>query len=107
MGRPGMAEKRRKPATHSGGRHRVCRPDPARSGRLAVKFGQQGRLAVLLLPGRCVYKGGDRNRLPRPKLDWPENGSKQPSFRFTVLGSFSRVFGAENECFGARVLFGM
>ena len=62
---------------------------------------------MLLLPGWRMYKGGGRNRLPQPKLDWPENGSKLPNLRFTVLGSFSRVFGAENECFGVRVLFGM
>ena len=51
---------------------------PARSGsvrrRLAVKFGRQGHLAVLLLPGLFVCKGGGLNRLPRPKPDWPENG---------------------------------
>ena len=62
----------------------------ARSGRvwrrLAVKFCRQGHLALLLLPGRRVCKGGGRNRLPRPKPDWPENGSKRPS-----SGNFSRV----------------
>ena len=71
-----------------------------------MKFGRQGPLVVLLLPGQLVYKGIGQNRFPRPKPDWPENGSKQPSSGFTVLGSFSRVFGAKNECFRARVLFG-
>ena len=65
---------------------------PARSERvwrrLAMKFGRQGRLTVLLLPSQRVYKGGGRNRLPRPKPDWPENGSKRPSSRSMVLGSF-------------------
>ena len=52
---------------------------PARSGRvrrrLTVKFGRQGHLALLFLPGQRVCKGGGQNRLPRPKPDWPENGS--------------------------------
>ena len=56
---------------------------PARSRhirrRLAVKFFRQGRLFVLLLPGRRVCKGGGRNRLPRPKPDWPKNRSKRLS----------------------------
>ena len=46
---------------------------------------------MLLLPGRRVCKGGGRNRLPRPKPDWPENGLKRPSLGSTVLGNFSRV----------------
>ena len=71
------------------------RPPPrwqARSGnvrrRLAVKFGQQGRLALLLLPGQCLCEGGGRNRLPQPKPDWPENGSKRPCLGFTGFGKF-------------------
>ena len=46
---------------------------------------------MLLLHGRRVCKGGGRNRLPRPKPDWPEKGSKRPSSGFTGLGCFSRV----------------
>ena len=68
---------------------------PARSGRvwrqLAVKFGPQGRLAFLFLPGWRVCKGGGRNRLLQPKPDWPENRLKRPSSGSTVLGSFSKV----------------
>ena len=56
--------------------------------RLAVKFGRQGCLAVLLLPGRRVCKGGGRNRLPRPKPDWPKNMSKGPSSWSTGFGEF-------------------
>ena len=44
--------------------------------RLAGKFYRRGRLALLLLPGRRVCKGGGRNRLPQPKPVWPKNGSK-------------------------------
>ena len=50
MGRPEMARKQQNPATQGGG--------PARSGRvrlrLAVKFHEDGRLVVALLPGRHV-----------------------------------------------------
>ena len=46
--------------------------------RLAVKFGRKGHLVLLFLPGQRVCKGGGRNHLPRPKPDWPENGSKRP-----------------------------
>ena len=63
-------------------------PIRERQGRLAVKFGRQGHLALLFLPGRRVCKGGGRNHLPRPKPDWPENGSKRPSSGSTVLESF-------------------
>ena len=38
-----------------------------------------GRLVVALLPSRCVYSSGGRNRLPRLKSDRPKNGSKRPS----------------------------
>ena len=44
--------------------------------RLAGKFHRRGRLALLLLPGQRVCKGGGWNRLPRPKPIWPKNGSK-------------------------------
>ena len=50
--------------------------------RLAMKFHGDGCLVVALLPGRCVYSGGGRNRVLRLKPDWPENGSKRPSSRF-------------------------
>ena len=65
---------------------------PARSGRvrrwLVVKFFWQGHLAVLLLLGQCMYQGGGRKRLPRPKPDWPKNGSKRPSSRSTGFGEY-------------------
>ena len=48
-----------------------------------MKFQGDGRLVVALLPGQCVYNGGGRNRLPRLKPEWPENGSKRPSSRST------------------------
>ena len=91
MGRPGMARKKKKKKT---GDPPWRQPplSPARSGRvqqrLAVKFGRQGHLALLFLPSRCVCKGGGLNRIPRTKPNWPKNGSKRPSSRSTVLGSF-------------------
>ena len=54
---------------------------PSRSWRvrrLAVKFGRQGRLAVILLPGRRVYKGGGRSRLPRQKPIGLKTGRNDP-----------------------------
>ena len=56
-----------------------------------MKFGRQGRLALLFLPGQCVYKGGGQNCLPWPKPDWLENGSKRPSSGSMGLGEFFRV----------------
>ena len=68
---------------------------PARSGRVRPRFavilGRQGHLTLLFLPCRRVCKVGGWNRLPRLKLDWPENGSKRPSSGPRVLGNFSRV----------------
>ena len=67
-------------------------PSPARSGRVrrrfAVKFHGRDHLTLLLLPGRRVCKVGGRSRLPRLKLERPENGSKRPSSVFKILGSF-------------------
>ena len=67
-------------------------PSPARSRRVrqrfALKFHGRDHLTLLLLPGRCVCKVGGRSRLPRLKLERPENGSKRPSLVFTILGSF-------------------
>ena len=40
---------------------------------------------------RRLCKVGGRNRLPRLKPDWPENGSKRPSSGPRVLGNFSMV----------------
>ena len=76
-------------------------PSPARFGRVrlrfAVKFHGQNRLTLLLLPDRRVCKVGGLSRLPRLKLERPENGSKRPSLVLTILGSFfSRVsFGTQ------------
>ena len=71
---------------------------PARSGivrqRLAVKFHGDGCLVVVLLPGRRVYSGGVRNRIPRLKPDLPENRSKRPnSGLFGFLGFSLRFWG--------------
>ena len=52
------------------------------------------------LPSRRVCKGGGRNRLPRLKPDWPENGSKQPSSGPRVLGNFSRVLKLKMSALG-------
>ena len=101
MGRPEIAKK-----TQKSGDPSWMSPPPlsARSWRvrrrLAGKFYQRGRLVVLLLPGWRMYSGGGRNWLPRLKPDRPKNGSKRPSSVLTGLGSFSRVFGAQNECLG-------
>ena len=54
-------------------------------------FGWQGRLTLLFLPVWRVCKIGGRNRLPRLKPDWLENGSKLPSSGPRVLGNISRV----------------
>ena len=66
---------------------------PARSGsvrrRFAVKFHGQGRLVVALLLGWSVRQGGGWKRLPRPKPDWPKNGSKPPSSESSGFGEFS------------------
>ena len=43
---------------------------------------------------------GGRSHLPRLKLERPENGSKRPSSVLMGLGSFCKVFGAQNECLG-------
>ena len=47
-----------------------------------------------------MHSDGGQNRLLRLKLELPENGSKRPSLVLTGLGSFFRVFGAQNECLG-------
>ena len=109
-GRYGSAWNGRKTAKSDDLRWWLLPLSPARSGRvrwrLAVKFHGDGHLVVALLPGRRVWQGGGRKRLPRPKPVWPKNGSKQPSSGSTGFGEFLHCFGAENECFGARVLFG-
>ena len=89
----GSAWNGRKIAKFDDPRWRLPPHSPAQSGRvrrrLTVKIFNQGRLAVLLLPGQRVYQGGGRKRLPWPKPVWPKNGSKRPN-----SGSIS--FG---ECF--------
>ena len=91
--RYGSALNGRKMAKSDDPRWRLQPCSPARSGfvrrRLAVKFHGDGRLVVALLPGRCVYSGDGRNRLPRLKPEWPENGSKRPSSRST---GFAGIF---------------
>ena len=88
--RYGSAWNGRKMAKSDYLRLRLPRCSPARSGcvrrRLDVKFDGDGRLVVVILPSWHVYSGGGRNRLPRLKPEWPENGSKRLSSR--VLGKF-------------------
>ena len=60
-----------------------------------MKFYGDGCLVVVLLPIRCVYSGGCRNRLPGLKPDRPENGSKRPVRGLRVFGIFSRVLGLD------------
>ena len=110
-GRYRLAWSGRKMQKNGDPRWRPPQPLPARSGsvrwRLAGKFYWRGRLVVLLLPGWSMYSGGGQNRLPQLKLERPENGSKRPNSVVTILGSFFYGFGAQNECLGARVSFGM
>ena len=44
---------------------------------------------LALPPWPARVQGWWRNRLPRLKPDWPENGSKRPSSESTGLGEFS------------------
>ena len=46
---------------------------------------------MLLIPDRCVCKGGGHNRPPRLKSNCPKNGSKRSSSGSTCFGEFSRV----------------
>ena len=46
---------------------------------------------MLLIPGRCVCKGGGQNRPPWRKSNCPKNGSKRSSLGSTCFGEFSRV----------------
>ena len=91
-GRYGSAWNGRKTAKSGDPRWQPPPRSPARSGcvrrRLAVKFHDQGRMVVALLPGWRMYQEGGRKRLPRLKPDWPENGSKQPSSGSTGLEEF-------------------
>ena len=109
-GRYGSAWSGRKMQKNGDPRWRLSLPSPARSGRVrwrfAMKFHYLDRLTLLLLPVQRVCKVGGRSRLPRLKLERPENGSKRPNSVFTILGSFFLGFGAQNECLGARVSFG-
>ena len=67
-------------------------PSSAQSWRVrlwfTVKFHGRDRLTLILLPSRLMCKVGGRSRLPRLKLERPENGSKRPSSVFTILRSF-------------------
>ena len=91
-GRYGSAWNGRKTAKSGNPRWLPPPRSPARSGRvrwrLAVKFHDQGRLVVALLPGWHVHQGGGQKRLPRPKPFWPKNGSKRPSSGSTGFGEF-------------------
>ena len=69
-------------------------------------FGLQGRLTLLFLPDRRVYKEAGRNRLLRLKPYWPENGLKRPSLGSMGLGEFFSGFGAEMSVLGLGTLFG-
>ena len=91
-GRYGLAWSGRKMQKKGDPRWPPPPPSLARSGsvrrRFAVKFHCRDRLTLLLLHGWCVCKVGGRSRLPRLKLELPENGSKRPSLVFTILVSF-------------------
>ena len=88
--RYGSAWNGRKMAKSGDQRRRLPPCSPARSGCvrrwLVVKFHGDGRLVVALLPVRRMYSGSGRNRLPRLKPEWPENGSKRPNSRSTGFG---------------------
>ena len=92
-GRYGLAWNGWKIAKFGYPRWRLPPRSPARSGRVrrrsAVKFHGQGRLVVALLPGWHVHQGGGQKQLPRPKPDWPENGSKRPNSKSSGFGEFS------------------
>ena len=91
-GRYGSAWSGQKMQKNGDLRWRQPLPSPARSGRVrrrfAVKFHGRDHLTLILLPSWHVCKVGGRSRLPRLKLERPENGSKRPSSVFTILGSF-------------------
>ena len=80
---------------------------PARFGcvqrRLAVKFCRQGRLAVLLLPGRCVCA-----RVMAGIVSHGQNpiglktGRNDPVRGSRILGSFSRVLELKMSVLGLR-----
>ena len=58
-----------------------------------MKFHDDGRLVVLLLPGQRVSSDGGRNRLPRLKPDRSKNGSKRSSSGFSGFLDFLSGFG--------------
>ena len=95
----------RKMAKSGDSRWRLPPCSSARSGcvrrLLAVKFQGDGRLVVALLLDRRMYSGGGRNRLPRLKPEWPENGLKLPSSRSMGYGGIFLGFlglGTPLEC---------
>ena len=51
MGWPGMAGKHQNPATHHGGRRRVCLPDLGASGVVHSEIWPARSSGVVLLPG--------------------------------------------------------
>ena len=104
MGWPELAGNGQKikklPVTHGGRRRRFAGPIPALPARsrrvrrrLAVKFYGKDRPVLALLPIRCVYSSGGRNRLPRLKPDLPKNGLKRPNTGFSGFGDFLSGFG--------------
>ena len=94
--RYGSAWNSRKMTKFGDPRWRLPPCSPARSGRvrrrMVVKFHGDGRLVVALLPSRCMYSSGGRNRLPRLKPGRPENGSKRPSSGFAGFWDFLSGF---------------
>ena len=94
-GRYGSAWSGQKMQKNGDPRWRSPSHSSARSGRVrrrfAVKFLFQDRLTLLLLPGQHVCKVGGRSRLPRLKLEQPENGSKRPVRCSRFWGVFSKV----------------
>ena len=68
-------------------------PIRARPAAAGLEIFGQDRPVVALLPVRCVYSSGGRNRLPRLKPDRPKNGSKRPSLGFSGFWDFLSGFG--------------
>ena len=97
--RYGSAWNDRKMIKSSDPRWRLPPCSLARSGRvrrrLAVKFHDDGRLVVVLLPVQRVYSGGGRNRLPRLKPIGLKMGQNDPVRGFEFFGIFSWVLGLD------------
>ena len=107
MGRPRMAGKHQNPTTQGGGRRRLRRPDPGVSGGGWPRnfTGKNASPCSSSLAGACA-------RVVASDASHGQNsfglqiGQNDPVQCSMFWGVFSRAFGAQNECVGARVLFG-